>query len=153
MMAGIERMMGLARGRMQNAVLGQSSTCSAHARPASQQKLHLPAAEPWLAADRLHREFQVVGFYLSAHPLDEYKAALQKMRVQNWAEFSAAVKRGATAGRLAGTVTSKQERKTRTGNKMGVVHVLRPRPASTRRCCSPKRWRNIATCWSRAARW
>ena len=63
----------------------------------------------------------MVGFYLSAHPLDEYKAALQKMRVQNWAEFSAAVKRGAAAGRLAGTVTTKQERKTRTGNKMGVV--------------------------------
>ena len=36
-------------------------------------------------------------------------------------EFSAAVKRGAAAGRLAGTVTTKQERKTRTGNKMGVI--------------------------------
>ena len=43
------------------------------------------------------------------------------MRVQTWADFSAAVKRGATAGRLAGTVTSRQERKTRMGNKMGVV--------------------------------
>jgi DNA polymerase-3 subunit alpha len=43
------------------------------------------------------------------------------MRVQNFADFSAAVKQGATAGRLAGTVTSKQERKTRTGNKMGIV--------------------------------
>ena len=83
--------------------------------------LHLPAAEPWLPAERLHREFLAVGFYLSAHPLDEYKAALEKMRVQNWAEFSAAVKRGASAGRLAGTVTTKQERKTRTGNKMGVI--------------------------------
>ncbi|MEK1868042.1 MAG: OB-fold nucleic acid binding domain-containing protein, partial [Ensifer adhaerens] len=31
------------------------------------------------------------------------------------------VKKGATAGRLAGTVTSKQERKTRTGNKMGII--------------------------------
>ena len=31
------------------------------------------------------------------------------------------MKRGATAGRLAGTVTSRQERKTRTGNKMGVI--------------------------------
>src|SRR5690606_4882069 len=89
---------------------------------AQSQALALPAAEPWLAADRLHREFQVVGFYLSAHPLDEYKSVMEKLRVQNWAEFSAAVKRGATAGRLAGTVTSKQERKTRTGNKMGVVN-------------------------------
>lgn len=43
------------------------------------------------------------------------------MRVQNFADFSAAVKQGATAGRLAGTVTGKQERKTRTGNKMGIV--------------------------------
>ena len=33
------------------------------------------------------------------------------------------MKRGATAGRLAGTVTSKQERKTRTGNKMGIVQL------------------------------
>ena len=43
------------------------------------------------------------------------------MRVQTFADFAVAVKRGATAGRLAGRVTSKQERKTRTGNKMGIV--------------------------------
>ena len=32
------------------------------------------------------------------------------------------MKRGATAGRLAGTVTSKSERRTKTGNKMGIVN-------------------------------
>ncbi|MER9892970.1 DNA polymerase III subunit alpha [Mesorhizobium sp. M0119] len=120
MMAGVERMMGLASLAQQNAVTGQHDIFGA-SLGAQSQALNLPATEPWLAADRLHREFQVVGFYLSAHPLDEYKAALQKMRVQTWGEFSAAVKRGAAAGRLAGTVTTKQERKTRTGNKMGVV--------------------------------
>ncbi|CAM5639279.1 DNA polymerase III subunit alpha [Mycolicibacterium aubagnense] len=121
MIAGVERMMGLAALAQQNATSGQADIFGA-SLGAQSQALNLPATEPWLAADRLHREFQVVGFYLSAHPLDEYKAALQKMRVQNWAEFSAAVKRGASAGRLAGTVTAKQERKTRTGNKMGVVN-------------------------------
>ncbi|NUS19463.1 MAG: DNA polymerase III subunit alpha, partial [Mesorhizobium sp.] len=120
MMAGVERMMGLASLAQQNAISGQADIFGASLGSQS-QALNLPATDPWLAADRLHREFQVVGFYLSAHPLDEYKAALQKMRVQNWGEFSAAVKRGAAAGRLAGTVTTKQERKTRTGNKMGVV--------------------------------
>ncbi|TPI49880.1 DNA polymerase III subunit alpha [Mesorhizobium sp. B2-9-1] len=120
MMAGVERMMGLASLAQQNAISGQADIFGASLGSQS-QALNLPATDPWLAADKLHREFQIVGFYLSAHPLDEYKAALQKMRVQNWAEFSAAVKRGAAAGRLAGTVTSKQERKTRTGNKMGVV--------------------------------
>ena len=121
MMAGVDRMMGLAALAHENAVLGQADIFGA-SLGAQSQALALPAAEPWLPADRLHREFQVVGFYLSAHPLDEYGKALEKLRVQNWAEFSAAVKRGATAGRLAGTVTSKQERKTRTGNKMGVVN-------------------------------
>ncbi|MEQ1937215.1 DNA polymerase III subunit alpha [Mesorhizobium sp. CN5-321] len=121
MMAGVERMMGLAALAQQNAVSGQHDIFGASLGSQS-EALNLPAAEPWLPADRLHREFQVVGFYLSAHPLDEYRAALEKLRVQTWAEFSAAVKRGATAGRLAGTVTSKQERKTRTGNKMGVVN-------------------------------
>ena len=119
MMAGLDRMMGLASRAYEDAALGITDMFGGSA--ASQQKLHLPVTEPWLPADRLHREFQVVGFYLSAHPLDEYRAVLKKLRVQNSAEFAAAVKQGATAGRLAGTVTSKQERKTRTGNKMGVV--------------------------------
>ncbi len=120
MMAGVERMMGMAQRAQENAMSGQADIFGM-ATTGQAATLHLPAADAWLPADKLHREFQAVGFYLSAHPLDEYKAALAKMRVQNWAEFSAAVKRGAAAGRLAGTVTSKQERKTRTGNKMGVV--------------------------------
>ena len=99
MMAGIERMMGLASRAYEDAALGITDMFGGSA--SSQQKLHLPVTEPWLPADRLHREFQVVGFYLSAHPLDEYRAALKKMRVQTYAEFSAAVKQGATAGRLA----------------------------------------------------
>lgn len=63
----------------------------------------------------------MLGFYLTAHPLDTYRAVLDKLRVQSFADFSAAVKQGATVGRLAGTVTGKQERKTRTGNRMGIV--------------------------------
>jgi DNA polymerase III subunit alpha len=120
MMAGLERMTGLASRAHEDAALGIVDMFGSSSA-IRQQKLYLPAADLWLPAERLHREFQAVGFYLSAHPLDEYKGALEKMRVQTWAEFSAAVKRGATAGRLAGTITSKQERKTRTGNKMGVV--------------------------------
>ncbi len=118
--AGIERMMGLAIRAADNAASGQADIFGA-ALGAEPEKLYLPAAEPWLPAERLHREFQAVGFYLSAHPLDEYRAVLEKLRVQGWAEFQAAVRRGATAGRLAGTITSKQERKTRTGNKMCIV--------------------------------
>ena len=119
--AGLERMMGMAARAQENAASGQTDIFGAMLG-AQPEKLILPVVEPWLAADRLHREFAAIGFYLSAHPLDEYKDMLEKMRVQNWVEFQAAVKRGATAGRLAGTITAKQERKTRTGNKMGIIN-------------------------------
>jgi DNA polymerase-3 subunit alpha len=36
----------------------------------------------WEAVERLGREYQAVGFYLSAHPLDGYKFALKQMRVK-----------------------------------------------------------------------
>lgn len=119
MISGLDRIMGHAQRTQENAVSGQADIFGLSGSP--KEKLQLPAVAPWLSSEKLHREFQAVGFYLSAHPLDEYRSVLQKMRVQNWAEFSMAVKRGASAGRLAGTVTAKQERKTRTGNKMGIV--------------------------------
>jgi DNA polymerase-3 subunit alpha len=88
--------------------------------------LNVPTVEPWLPADRLQREFNAVGFFLSGHPLDDYMAALKRMRVQPWAEFSRAVKSGASAGRVAGTVVTRQERRTRNGNKMGIIELSDP---------------------------
>lgn len=122
MTAGVEAMVAAASFAQASAASDQIDIFGAGTASRRPEAIRLPAADAWLPAEKLHREFQAVGFFLSAHPLDEYRASLQKMRVQSWAEFSAAVKRGASAGRLAGTVTSKQERKTRTGNKMGVVN-------------------------------
>jgi DNA polymerase-3 subunit alpha len=121
MMAGVDALMAAAAFAQQNALSDQFDIFGAGTAASKPEKIRLPLAESWLPAERLHREFQVVGFYLSAHPLDEYRETLQKLRVQNYAEFAIAAKKGATAGRLAGTVTSKQERRTRTGNKMGIV--------------------------------
>ena len=90
------------------------------------EPLILPEAKPWLPSEKLHLEFQAIGFYLSAHPLDEYKDVLQKLRVQNWVDFSNAVRRGADAGRLAGTVSAKQVRKTKSGKKMGIIQFSDP---------------------------
>ncbi|WP_083220312.1 DNA polymerase III subunit alpha [Hoeflea olei] len=120
--AGLDRILGFAQRAQENRISGQSDMFGmGGASQESSETIHLPAAPPWLPAEKLHREYQALGFYLSAHPLDAYNDLLAKMRVQTWADFSLAVKAGATAGRLAGTVTSKQERKTRTGNKMGIV--------------------------------
>ena len=53
-------------------------------------------------------------------------AALKRLRVQSWSEFSRAVKGGAGAGRVAGTVVSRTERRTKTGSKMGIIGLSDP---------------------------
>ncbi|MCZ2158622.1 DNA polymerase III subunit alpha [Bartonella sp. 220] len=86
------------------------------------EPLILSQTAPWLPDEKLYREFQVIGFYFSAHPLDEYQDILAKKRVQTWINFANAVKGGAEAARLAGTVVAKQVRKTKSGKKMGIIH-------------------------------
>jgi len=120
MIAGIARLVGHAARTAENVALGMSDMFGSDA---TAENILLPLAETWLPSEKLHREFQSIGFYFSAHPLDEYGELLEKMRVQNWQDFERAVKNGATAGRLAGTVTQKQERKTRSGNRMGIIQL------------------------------
>jgi DNA polymerase-3 subunit alpha len=86
----------------------------------------LPALEPWLPAERLQREYDAIGFFLSGHPLDDYKTVLKRLNVQSWVEFSQAVKNGRTAGKVAATVVSRMERRTKTGNKMGIIGLSDP---------------------------
>ncbi len=120
LIGGIDRLLGFAQRAHENRTSGQSDMFGLGAATGP-ESIVFPPYTPWLPSEKLHREFQALGFYLSAHPLDSYGEILGKMRVQTYVDFAAAVKEGATAGRLAGTVTSKQERKTRTGNKMGIV--------------------------------
>jgi DNA polymerase-3 subunit alpha len=46
--------------------------------------------------------------------------------VQSWAEFARAVKTGNGAGRVAGTVVSRTERRTKSGSKMGIIGLSDP---------------------------
>jgi len=120
--AGLETILSYAQRLAEDRNSGQTDIFAAVS--GFKERLTLPLeTERWSSAEKLHHEFQAVGFYLSSHPLDEYKSVLAKKRVQSWAKFAQSVRGGATAGRLAGTVTSKQIRKTKTGNRMGIVQM------------------------------
>ncbi|MFN3687520.1 DNA polymerase III subunit alpha [Salinarimonas sp.] len=90
---------------------------------AAEVSLRIPAYEPWTAADRLQREYDAVGFFLSGHPLDEYDELLGKLRVQRFSDFARSVRAGASVGRLAATVLDRQERRTKSGSKMGILQL------------------------------
>ncbi|MFZ0847177.1 MAG: OB-fold nucleic acid binding domain-containing protein, partial [Pseudolabrys sp.] len=122
-MASIDSVLARAQRTHEGAAIGQSELFGGGAQ---REQIVLPPMEPWLPAERLRREYEAVGFFLSGHPLDDYAMVLKKLRVQSWAEFSRAVKMGTTAGRVAGTVVSRQERRTKTGNKMGIIGLSDP---------------------------
>ncbi len=88
----------------------------------SPEPVRLPVQfDAWTLTQRLEREFAAVGFHLSAHPLDIYADLFERLRVQRWMDFERAVADGATAGRLAGTVSARQDRRTRKGAPMVIL--------------------------------
>ena len=117
-LAVVDTMLATAQRTHDDAAMGQSELFGGAAAPTP---IALPSIEPWLPAERLKREYEAVGFFLSGHPLDDYASALKRLRVQSWAEFSRAVKAGAGAGRVAGTVVARTERRTKNGTKMGII--------------------------------
>jgi DNA polymerase-3 subunit alpha len=117
--ASVDAMMSLAQQAAEAANGGMSDMFGGVA--SADVQLRIPAYDPWPAAEKLRREYDAVGFFLSGHPLDEYASLLPKLYVQSWADFCRSVKSGNTAGRVAATVLSRQERRTKTGNKMGIV--------------------------------
>ncbi len=121
--AVVDTILATAQRAHDNATLGQSELFGGATAAGA---LALPAIEPWLPAERLQREYEAVGFFLSGHPLDDYAAALKRLRVQPWSDFSRAVKAGAGAGRVAGTVVSRTERRTKNGTKMGIIGLSDP---------------------------
>lgn len=122
--AAVDVMLGRAQRSYETAAVGQNELFGDTV--GTREAVVLPNVEPWLPAERLQREYEAIGFFLSGHPLDDYAAALKRLRVQSWTEFAKAVKNGATAGRVAGTVVSRVERRTKTGNKMGIIGLSDP---------------------------
>jgi DNA polymerase III subunit alpha len=120
--AAVDAMLAAAQRAHDAATLGQSELFG----PTAREPLAIPAAESWLPAERLQREYEAIGFFLSGHPLDEYAALLRGLHVQSWMEFSRSVKAGVSAGRVAATVVSRTERRTKTGNKMGIIGLSDP---------------------------
>ena len=80
----------------------------------------------WKLSERLAKEYGAIGFYLSAHPLDEHKSLYEENYAQQWLSFEKSARNGARAGRLAGTIASRNDRKTRKGSSMSILTLSDP---------------------------
>ena len=82
--------------------------------------------DDWLPAERLGEEFAAIGFYLSGHPLDDYMVALKRKDVKTLAQLQQETARGPVVGKLAGIVSSRQERKSARGNRFAFLQASDP---------------------------
>ncbi len=84
----------------------------------------LPICEPWTFLEQLKKEKDVIGFYISGHPLDEY--AIEIKRFCNISIENLKSNINAYLGRdmaFAGIVTTSVEKVAKNGNKYGVFTV------------------------------
>ncbi|MCG8544769.1 MAG: DNA polymerase III subunit alpha, partial [Alphaproteobacteria bacterium] len=70
-------------------------------------RIDLPDVEDWATQERLQQEFDAIGFYLSAHPLESFKKSCDRMGVVDWADVAAGRVRESRI-RLAGIVGARR---------------------------------------------
>jgi DNA polymerase-3 subunit alpha len=83
----------------------------------------LASVSDWLPAERLSREFLAIGFYVTGHPLDDYKSAFKINEILTLEEVERKVLRGPHLVKIAGVVVGRQERKSARGNRFAFVQL------------------------------
>jgi DNA polymerase III subunit alpha len=84
----------------------------------------LPKVEPWTALEQLSREKEVVGFFISGHPLDPYKLVLSHRCNANCAQLKAGLEPFKNREVIfGGIVTGFENRTSKTGNAFGKLII------------------------------
>lgn len=80
----------------------------------------IPECDPWNVSELLEREQEMVGIYLSAHPLDGFKFELQHY---GFLPINQLDENRGKIVRLAGYISDSQQRLTKKGTKFGVFKL------------------------------
>ena len=86
----------------------------------------LSPVDDWLPNERLSQEHIAIGFYLSGHPLDDYMGPLKRKGILTVADVAVRAERAPLVAKLAGSVASRQERKSARGNRFAFVQLSDP---------------------------
>lgn len=86
----------------------------------------LPAVEPWPALEKLNHEKEVIGFYISGHPLDLFKYEIKsfcshKIKSINDQDGLRKLARKKEPFTFAGIVTQANHRISKTGKRFGTI--------------------------------
>ena len=84
----------------------------------------IPEGEPWSTIEKLNRERDLVGIYLSAHPLDDYEVILNNLCNTHCSELADKIElQKKQEVLLGGIVTMVRSKFTKTGKPCGFVTI------------------------------
>ena len=86
-------------------------------------KPEIPKCERWSDLERLNKEKELVGIYLSAHPLDEYRIILKYVCNTGMAEINDKENLVGKDLLFGGIVTDFREGMTKKGNPYGIIKI------------------------------
>ena len=72
----------------------------------------------WPFGERLAKEFESIGFFISDHPINEYKEIFDIYKIQNFNSFISSTSNETI---LAATIMKIQEKKTQKGNPFAII--------------------------------
>jgi DNA polymerase-3 subunit alpha len=122
---GIDRILAHAHAQNADRQSGQFNLLGDSGSGGVADAPRLTPVDDWPQIERLERELDAVGFYLSAHPLDEYANALERLGVPRFDNLpdTVAANGGTMIVMLAGTVLNIQHRTSQRGNRYAFVQL------------------------------
>ncbi len=80
----------------------------------------LKKIEDWKFEDRLSKEFEAVGFFISDHPLNQFRDSFEDYNIISYIDFN---NKEIKEANIAATILKIQEKKTQKGNSYAIVKL------------------------------
>ncbi len=125
---GIDLVLAHAQSEQQDRLSGQSSLFGSKTGADDAPPMELRAREDWPKSVKLAREFDAIGFYLSAHPLDEYAVEIERLGAVRTVDLEQVVRAsgGNALVKLAGSVLGLQMRVSQRGSRYAFAQISDP---------------------------
>ena len=81
----------------------------------------LEEIDDWKTDNKLSKEFETLGFFISDHPLNQYKIIFNQYNIVNYEQFEN--DKNSLSSNVACTVLKVQEKKTQKGSSYGIVKL------------------------------
>ena len=86
----------------------------------NEEKFPLEEINDWKFEERLTKEFEALGFFMSDHPINDYKEIFDIYKIKNFSDFTLSE---VDEANLAATILKLQEKKTQKGNSYAIIKL------------------------------